>query len=267
MGCCASRSTDDPHTATKGKPFKRAQLSWVAEEPITRAQLDRQRTAFWETAPSYEGRREIWQALQAACSTPDIHLARSILDAANVTLPTGNPAEGCFDELGNRYEIPLYCLVDPSNLVSEETSTHEDESETAQMITPVPPIIHTATNSSSSLSLSQSIEKTSAPTDTSHPIIIRLSTAKDLHLNIHYQKETVGSLKMRIFEDPEANIAPATHTLRLIYLGRILQDNMTIDCEDAEASQTKLENTFRNPHAVRVGKAGVIQALVAKKDN
>ncbi|OAD71365.1 hypothetical protein PHYBLDRAFT_95130, partial [Phycomyces blakesleeanus NRRL 1555(-)] len=98
-------------------PFKRAQLTWVAEEPITRTQLDRQRTAFWETAPSYEGRREIWQALQAACTTPDLHLARSILDAANVTLPTGNPAEGCFDELGNRYEIPLYCIVNPSNLV------------------------------------------------------------------------------------------------------------------------------------------------------
>jgi hypothetical protein len=47
---------------------------------------------------------EIWQALQAAFSEEGIMMARSILEAVNVILPTGNPCEGCFD--GN---FTVYC--------------------------------------------------------------------------------------------------------------------------------------------------------------
>ncbi|KAK4512358.1 uncharacterized protein ATC70_003056 [Mucor velutinosus] len=42
----------------KSKPFKRTGLLWTAGMPITRVELDRKRTAFWETAPSY-GRRDM----------------------------------------------------------------------------------------------------------------------------------------------------------------------------------------------------------------
>lgn len=44
-----------------------------------------------------QGREEIWQALHVAFSESDIIMARSILEAANIILPTGNPCEGCFD--------------------------------------------------------------------------------------------------------------------------------------------------------------------------
>lgn len=44
-----------------------------------------------------QGREEIWQALHVAFSESDIIIARSILEAANIILPTGNPCEGCFD--------------------------------------------------------------------------------------------------------------------------------------------------------------------------
>lgn len=37
----------------KSKPFKRAGLLWTADMPITHAELDHKRSAFWETAPSY----------------------------------------------------------------------------------------------------------------------------------------------------------------------------------------------------------------------
>jgi hypothetical protein len=57
------------------------------------------------------GRGEIWQALQAAFSeTTDITMARSILEAANVILPTGNPCEGCFD--GNIKSLDIYSKMD-----------------------------------------------------------------------------------------------------------------------------------------------------------
>ena len=56
---------------------------------MTKEQLKSKRDEFWETSPAYEGRREIWDALKAACETDDVPLAQAIVDGANITLPTG----------------------------------------------------------------------------------------------------------------------------------------------------------------------------------
>lgn len=56
-------------------------------------QLQGKRDTFWDTAPMYDGRREIWDALKAAVEAAeqeDYDLAQAILDGANITLPTGS---------------------------------------------------------------------------------------------------------------------------------------------------------------------------------
>lgn len=92
--------------------------AWASEAPITRGQLLSKRDDFWDTSPSYGGKPEIWQALRAAAETEDVATAQAIMDAVNVTLPAGNLTL-VYDELGNKYEIPPYCLSEPSNLVDE----------------------------------------------------------------------------------------------------------------------------------------------------
>ena len=57
---------------------------------MTMAQLKVKQDEFWETSPAYEGRKEIWDALKAACETDDVSLAQAIIDGANITLPTGS---------------------------------------------------------------------------------------------------------------------------------------------------------------------------------
>lgn len=50
------------------------------------------RDEFWDTAPAFEGRKEIWDALKAAAyalETGDHALAQAIIDGANITLPHG----------------------------------------------------------------------------------------------------------------------------------------------------------------------------------
>jgi hypothetical protein len=44
---------------------------------------------FWDTAPSFEGRREIWDALRAACEATDHEFAKAVLESARIKLPTG----------------------------------------------------------------------------------------------------------------------------------------------------------------------------------
>ena len=69
---------------------------------MTSSKLEEERRAFWDTAPTYDGRPEIWQALKAACEaaeSKDFDLAQAILDGVSVSLPTGEklPTEpsGC----------------------------------------------------------------------------------------------------------------------------------------------------------------------------
>jgi hypothetical protein len=45
--------------------------------------------------------------------------AQSILDAAEVTLPTGDLANGAYDTLGNYYPLPEWIVSDPTNIVDE----------------------------------------------------------------------------------------------------------------------------------------------------
>jgi len=86
---------------------------------MTLGQLLSKRDEFWDTAPAFNGRAEIWQALRAAAECGDTDTAQAIMSAVDVTLPQGNLSV-VYDELGNKYDIPAYCLSEPSNLVKTD---------------------------------------------------------------------------------------------------------------------------------------------------
>lgn len=73
--------------------------------------------------------------------TGDLATAQSIVDAAGVTVPTGDLCEGCYDQQGVLYRLPQCIVSDPENMivtadtdatVSERGDSHdenEDEDE------------------------------------------------------------------------------------------------------------------------------------------
>lgn len=74
------------------QPLIEQQEVWTSEVPLTEGALQGRRDTFWETAPVYEGRQEIWDALKAACEAmneEDYELAQAILEGANISLPRG----------------------------------------------------------------------------------------------------------------------------------------------------------------------------------
>lgn len=76
----------------QNQPLRTAPEVWKTDVPITEGQLKSKRDTFWETAPAYDGRCEIWDALKAACEAVeggDYALAQAIVDGANINLPTG----------------------------------------------------------------------------------------------------------------------------------------------------------------------------------
>ncbi|KNA08056.1 hypothetical protein SOVF_166170 [Spinacia oleracea] len=117
MGCISSR---DKATTSDGTKKIRKPKPWRHTEPITRAQLNKMREEFWDTAPHYGGTREIWDALRAAVDA-DLNLAQTIIDSAGVIVQN-HDLTVCYDERGAKYELPNYVMSEPTNLISDRES-------------------------------------------------------------------------------------------------------------------------------------------------
>ncbi|KAJ5753170.1 hypothetical protein N7520_010087 [Penicillium odoratum] len=91
---------------------------WSSKRRLwTRTDLDRERREFFETRVT--GREEIWAALSSAITlmqSGDPVTAQGIIDAAGVTVPTGDLCEGCYDEQGMLYRLPQCIVSDPENI-------------------------------------------------------------------------------------------------------------------------------------------------------
>jgi len=105
---------------------------------MTTGALISKRDEFWETAPSYEGKKEVWEALRTAAEAlerGDVKQAQLMIgttnwslfreeltfrsDSANIKLPNGKLSES-YDDLGTKYCIPAYCISAPDNLITEK---------------------------------------------------------------------------------------------------------------------------------------------------
>ena len=52
-----------------------------------------------------------------ACEAQNFQLAQAIIDSANIILPNGL-LNDCYDELGNRYQLPIYVIAKPLQIGS-----------------------------------------------------------------------------------------------------------------------------------------------------
>ena len=114
---------------------------WTSQRRWTRSELDKERQEFFETRVT--GRAEIWATIKAVVDLlgeGEIPTAQTMLDAAAITVPTGDLKNGAYDEAGNLYQMPEHIISDPQNLIldspkalaagtSMAVSEEEDEDE------------------------------------------------------------------------------------------------------------------------------------------
>ncbi|KAF1374181.1 hypothetical protein PFLUV_G00246880 [Perca fluviatilis] len=85
-----SRGSRNGGRGGRNEPLKKDRPKWKSDYPMTEGQLRSKRDEFWDTAPAFEGRKEIWDALKAAAVAlefNDHELAQAIVDGASITLP------------------------------------------------------------------------------------------------------------------------------------------------------------------------------------
>ncbi|XP_049614526.1 ubiquitin domain-containing protein 1 [Syngnathus scovelli] len=199
----------------RNEPLKKDRPKWKSEYPMTEGQLRSKRDEFWDTAPAFDGRKEIWDALKAAAvalECNDHELAQAIVDGASITLPHGTLTE-CYDELGNRYQLPVYCLAPPINLISERSD--DDHSDSPQL--PVAP-------------------------KKEFQLKVRLSTGKDLRLSAS-MTDTIGQLKKQLHAQEDIE---AAHQ-RWFFSGKLLTDKTRL--QDTKIQKDFVIQVIVNPQA------------------
>lgn len=182
----------------KNHPLCHEVIRWKSDVPLTEGQLRSKRDEFWDTAPAFDGRKEIWDALRAgatAAEAQDYQLAQAILDGANISVPNGYLTE-CYDELGTRYQVPIYCLSYPINIVKEDSGR-------------------------------DSPADYSEPVDagTEQTLKLRLSTTLgEVKLPV-YSKDTIGIAKKKL--QSQEGLEPSRQ--RWFFGGKLLSDKMHIE--------------------------------------
>lgn len=226
MGCLQSRPTTSEtlHTEAGALPVTNSEAPvtelrelckpvWASELPMTPEQLKVQKEGFWETAPTYEGKPEIWDALHRICEASSLSQAQAIAKSIPLNFPTGKISDGCYDPLGNFYTLPNYCLSNPTNLLpsSEPQVSSKDGSGFL--------------STEDALSQKTLIERLAKP---DMKIRIRLNTSEDVLLEVS-RSDTIGQVRERLGAARNwGQDGNQPQNVRFIYFGKILKPSSTL---------------------------------------
>uniref|UniRef100_A0A4W5K7E1 Ubiquitin domain containing 1 n=1 Tax=Hucho hucho TaxID=62062 RepID=A0A4W5K7E1_9TELE len=205
----ARNSTWSKKRGGRNEPLKKEWPKWKSEYPMTEGQLRSKRDEFWDTAPAFDGRKEIWVALRAAAvaaEVNDLELAQAIVDRACITLPHGTLTES-YDELGNRYQLPAYALAPPANLITECTNESQAPNQKGQKKPPPPP-------------------------KEEFQLRVRLSCGKDLRISAS-MSDSISQLKTALEGQEDIEVAHQ----RWFFAGKLLTDK-------TQLQDTKIQKDF-----------------------
>ncbi|KAL9131231.1 MAG: hypothetical protein Q9217_000773 [Psora testacea] len=193
---------------------------WTSKREWTRSQLDRERREFFDTRVS--GHAEIWATLKTVVdllAESDIPTAQSILDAAAVTVPTGNLKNGAYDENGNFYHLPEHVISDPQNVVLDDLRKEERVE------------VLDAVDDKEEIERRRKAKGKGPLGDEGDSIRVkaRLSDRGGLDMVVHVGRdETVKRVVRRIQE--EANIT-GNGKIKIAYMGKILKENESLQAQ------------------------------------
>ncbi|CAJ0540097.1 Ff.00g073800.m01.CDS01 [Fusarium sp. VM40] len=218
------------------KPLRRHE--WTSRDRNwTRSELAKERAAFFDTRVT--GRPEIWQTIHAALQvlwdptsqdaqddgSDGLATAQMILSAAEISLPTGNLANGVYDAFGNYYQLPEWAVSDPQNV-------QEDRVEGAKGDIPNTGDDTAADEELSDDEIEGKKQEKGKEVDEAQELVklrARLSeTGQDIKVSIS-ESETARSVAKKIAS--EAGL-PSTKKIRIAYMGKILKDNSSLTSQN-----------------------------------
>lgn len=102
---------------------------WEIDCVVTKHSLATKRTEFWHTRVT--NILEVWQTLHVACDAileGNHDLAQTMIDASGLRLRNGS-LDCVYDHRGNEYKIPKFCYSNPTNILTAQTSSKNEQME------------------------------------------------------------------------------------------------------------------------------------------
>ncbi|EAU38951.1 predicted protein [Aspergillus terreus NIH2624] len=211
-----------------GEPFNapiRPHVWYSKRRLWTRAQLDHERREFFETRVT--GRPEIWAALATALAlmqAGDLDTAQGIVDAAGITVPTGDFCQGAYDQHGVLYRLPQCIVSDPENMLAaelaDEFDTDDDkmsldEASGDELIAEEEEEVERRRDEKGKASERDVIRVRARLSDRGGPdVVVAVKTS-----------HSVGFIARKIQQD--AGI-PRTQRVRIVYLGKMLREHASL---------------------------------------
>ncbi|RGP66240.1 ubiquitin domain-containing 2 [Fusarium longipes] len=233
------RRNDRPLDQHIDKPLRRHE--WTSHDRIwAKSELAKERAAFFDTRVT--GRPEIWQTIHAALQvlwdptnqdaqndeSSGLATAQMILSAAEISLPTGDLANGVYDALGNYYQLPEWVVSDPQNFQEDQGTGATGDVSTAGDDT-------AADEELSEDEIDGKKQEKGKEVDVVKETVklrARLSeNGQDVNVNIS-ESETVRSVAKKIAV--KADLA-STKKIRIAYMGKILKDNLSLSAQNWKA--------------------------------
>ncbi|KAK4134069.1 hypothetical protein BT67DRAFT_306938 [Trichocladium antarcticum] len=238
------------------RPLRRRE--WTSHNrQWTPAALRRERAEFFDTRVT--GRQEIWQTLHAALEVlwtadeaarngltrrqseddgpseddPTIAAAtaQSILDAADITLPTGDLHNGAYDAFGNYYQLPRQIVSDPLNLLRRTGSADADDLDDAKAdLTAGEETAEERDDDGDDEAERRREEKGKAVVDIRDQITIRARLSdgsRDVRVTAD-KADLVRRVARLIAEEAKL---PSNKKVRIAYMGKILQDTSPLSAQ------------------------------------
>ncbi|KAF4817280.1 Ubiquitin domain-containing protein 2 [Colletotrichum tropicale] len=208
------------------KPLRRH--VWASKSRVwTRSAINRERKDFFETRVT--GRPEIWQSLHYALQvlwdpashgaaedgTNGLATAQSILDAADITLPTGDLAQGAYDQLGNYYQLNEWAVANPTNLVEDDATIDVADDDEGLSTRDFKDDLAGGEETSEELDEDENLS-----------LLARLSeNGRDVTVGFS-KTDTVKIITGRILN--EAGLSPTKKKIRLAFMGKLLKENLPL---------------------------------------
>ncbi|RGP60329.1 ubiquitin domain-containing protein 2 [Fusarium sporotrichioides] len=230
------RRNDRPLDQHIDKPLRRHE--WTSRDRTwTKSELAKERAAFFDTRVT--GRPEIWQTIHAALQvlwdpasqdaqddgSNGLATAQMILSAAEISLPTGDLANGVYDVFGNYYQLSEWAVSDPQNVGEDQETGAKGDISTVGDDT-------AADEELSDDELDGKKQEKGKEVDEVQKVVklrARLSeNGQDINVNIS-ELETVRSIAKKIAL--EADLA-STKKIRIAYMGKILKDNLSLSAQN-----------------------------------
>jgi hypothetical protein len=192
------------------------------------------------------GREEIWQAIRTALELlwaegddggesddGSVATAQTVLEAAGITIPTGNLRDGVYDAFGAYYKLDDWVVSYPTNMVQVDGEDKDVGDESEGAVDEEEAIRRREEKGKAVISEADMIRVKARLSDSGDDVVVKVGkddSVRQLTKRVFEESGVSFPLILeRFFKSNKQQLDPQTgKKIKIVYLGKVLDENMPL---------------------------------------